>query len=113
MAHVEGANLRMRHRGRRDIPAMFALKRFSFEMDLGALSDTPRTVNRITLDGMEIYIPPKGERPSLGSGKNRDTPPAIQVEADTTGSVVIEEIVAGNALLVILPRGQIKDPVTV
>jgi hypothetical protein len=110
VAHVEGANLRMRHRGRRDIPAMFALKRFSFEMDLGALSDTPRTVNRITLDGMEIYIPPKGERPSLGSGKNRDTPPAIQAEADTTGSVVIEEIVARNAVLVVLPRDKSKIP---
>jgi len=51
VAHVEGANLRMRHRGRRDIPAMFALKRFSFEMDLGATGFYQRQQRR------ELHLP--------------------------------------------------------
>jgi hypothetical protein len=57
----------LRHHGRSDVPPMLAIKHFSFEADLGALLDTPKTVNRVTLDGLEIQIPPKGERPHFGS----------------------------------------------
>jgi hypothetical protein len=63
LAQVEGTNLSLRHHGRSDLPPMLAIKHFSFEADLGALLDTPKTVNRVTLDGLEIQIPPKGERP--------------------------------------------------
>src|SRR5262245_48687820 len=36
-ARVEGEGILLRHRGRRDVPPMFAMKKFSFEVDLGTL----------------------------------------------------------------------------
>ena len=96
LAQVEGADLSLRQRGRSDLPPMIALKRFSFEVDLGALLDTPRTVARVTLDGVEIQIPPKGDRP----------PPA----KTTSGGVVIGEVVMRNVRLIILPKSKAKVP---
>ncbi len=71
-AAVEGEGLSLRQRGRRDTPPMFAMKRFSFRIDLGALFDTPIVVPQVVLEGMEITIPPKGSRPDLGGGKSKE-----------------------------------------
>jgi hypothetical protein len=99
LAQVEGTNLALRLHGRSDVPPILAIKHFSFEVDLGALLDTPKTVNRVTLDGLEIQIPPKGERPSFGSK-----------ESPKSGSVLIEEVLIRNARLIILPNDKTKVP---
>jgi hypothetical protein len=99
LAQVEGTNLALHLHGRSDVPPILAIKHFSFEVDLGALLDTPKTVNRVTLDGLEIQIPPKGERPSFGSQ-----------ESPKSGSVLIEEVLIRNARLIILPRDKTKVP---
>ncbi|PYS37284.1 MAG: hypothetical protein DMG14_21825, partial [Acidobacteria bacterium] len=39
VARVEAEGLLLRHKGRRDVPPMFAMKGFSFEVDLGTLFD--------------------------------------------------------------------------
>src|SRR4051812_37984766 len=36
-ARVEGEGILLRHRGRRDVPPMFAMKKFSFDVDLGTV----------------------------------------------------------------------------
>ncbi|HTM48509.1 MAG TPA: hypothetical protein VL285_07510 [Bryobacteraceae bacterium] len=105
LAQVEGTDLSLRLHGRHDAPPMLAVKHFSFDVDLGALLDTPKTVNRVTLDGMEIQVPPKGERPSFGSQESpRET------SAGKSGGVVIEEVLIRNARLIILPRDKTKVP---
>ena len=63
IARVEGEGLQLRHNGRRDVPPMFSMTDFSFEVDLGTLFDTPKIVHLVTLDGMEINIP--GSSPIL------------------------------------------------
>jgi hypothetical protein len=68
LARVEGEGISLRHKGRRDVPPMFAMKKFRFEVDLGTLFETPKTVQWVWLEGMEISIPPKGERPKLREG---------------------------------------------
>ena len=104
-AQVEGANLSLRHHGRSNVPPMFTLKHFSFEVDPGALLDTPRTVNRVTLDGLEIQIPPKGERPRFGSQElPKDT------AKTASGGVLIREVLTRDARLIILPRDKGKVP---
>jgi hypothetical protein len=99
LAQVDGTNLSLRLRRRSDVPPILAIKHFTFEVDLRALLDTPKTVNRVTIDGLEIQIPPKGERPGAETGSK-------------TGSsnVVIEEVLITNAHLVILPRDKTKVP---
>jgi len=107
LAQVDGADLSLRLRGRSDVPPIFALKHFSFEVDLGALLDTPKTVNLVTLDGLEIQIPPKGDRPSFGSQEVPKEAPAAKNESS---GVVIEEVLIRNAVLTILPKDKTKVP---
>ena len=101
LASVEGEGVSLRHRGRRDVPPMFAMKKFSFNVDVGTIFDNKKGVGLVVLDGMEITIPPKGERPDLDSGK-----------PDRSGNsgVTIGEVLVRNAKLVILPRDKTKVP---
>ena len=95
LAQVEGTDLSLRLHGRGEVPPILAIKHFGFEVDLGALLETPKTVHRVTLDGLEIQVPPKGQRPA----------------ARTVSSIVaIEEVVIRNAVLTILPRDRSKVP---
>ena len=57
-AGVEGDGVLLRHKGRRDLPPMFSMKEFSFEVDLGTLFDEMKVVHLVTIDGMEINVPP-------------------------------------------------------
>ena len=107
LVKVEGTDLFLRHNGRRDIPPLLALKRFTFEFDLGALLDTPKTVNRVTVDDLEIQIPPKGDRPRFGS---REPAEELQTAKAASDGVVIGEVLLRNARLVILPRDNSKVP---
>jgi hypothetical protein len=107
LVKVEGTDLFLRHHGRRDIPPLLSLKHFSFEFDLGVLLDTPRTINRVTLDGLEIQIPPKGERPSLGSQQTGEDTQAGKAASEP---VVINQVLFHDARLVILPRDPAKIP---
>src|SRR5262245_47550660 len=102
IASVEGEGLTLRQRGRRDTPPMFAMKKFSFRIDLGALFDTPKVVPQVMLEGMEITVPPKGNRPDLGGGESKET--------DTKTSVILNEILIRDARLTILPKDKNKLP---
>src|SRR5947207_5509047 len=97
VARVDGEGLSLRHKGRRDVPPLFVMKRFSFEVDLGRLFDTPKLVRQVNIDGMEINIPPKGQRPVFSSG--------LADEANSTygqpghPGVIIEEVNIVNSAL--------------
>ncbi|MEO7652325.1 MAG: hypothetical protein ABIZ80_17815, partial [Bryobacteraceae bacterium] len=109
ISRVEGFNLSLRHKGRRDVPPMFVLKRFSFDVDLGVVFNTPRVVALVTLDGMSIHIPPKGERPNFSAGKSPEEgePSKPQV---SKSEVIIEHLRIKDATLVILPMDKKKTP---
>jgi AsmA-like C-terminal region len=109
LAHVEGDNLQLRHRGRKDIPPMLTLKHFAFDLDIGALGDAQRTIRRVAVDGLEIEVPPKGQRPDYG----RDSQTEERESKDSSkarASLLIEEVVAKDAVLVVLPKDAGKLP---
>jgi len=107
-ARVNGENLLMRHKGRRDVPPMFGVRKFSFQVDLGSLFGPRKIVPLVTLDGMEIHVPPKGQRPDLSGG---DKPQNQSAQTDNPEStVLIEEALVRNATLVILPSDTSKVP---
>jgi hypothetical protein len=99
-AHVEGENVVLRHKGRRDIAPMFVMKRFSFDVDLGAVFETTKRIQLVTVDGMEVNIPPKGERPDLGAAGNEGAAP----------DVLFDQVVINDSRLSILPRDRKKVP---
>ncbi len=98
-ARVEGEGILLRHRGRRDIPPMFTMKKFSFDVDVRTVFDETKIVKLVTLEGMEITIPPKGERPDYDTGDS-GSPPDVR----------IEEVNISNAMLTILPKKKDKTP---
>ena len=103
-ARVEGENVVLRHKGRRDVAPMFLMKRFSFEVDLGTVFDAQKRIHLVTIDGMEINIPPKGERPDLGNDDDN-----INTATPDT-DVVFDEVVINDSRLSILPVDRKKIP---
>jgi len=71
-ARVEGERVILRHKGRTDIPPLFRMKQFAFEIDLSILFDSTKRIPLVTVDGMEVNIPPKGERPDMGKDKEKE-----------------------------------------
>jgi hypothetical protein len=102
-ARVEAENVVLRHKGRRDIPPMFVMKEFAFEVDLGILFDSPKRVPIVTVNGMEITVPPKGDRPDLGAEAEED-------QAAESTDVIFDEVVIKNSVLTLLPRDTSKHP---
>lgn len=109
---VEGIKIALRHKGRTDVPPMFAMDRFFFEVDLHTLWERPARVRIIRLDGMALNIPPKGERPVLGAGPQPEPEPEIVDEAipEGTPAVIIDEIIADGTRLALLPKDDDKAP---
>ena len=107
IATVEGKGVVMRMRGRPDVPPLFRLERFVTGIDVGALGDSVQHVSVVTITGLEINVPPKGERPDMSSGKSAAD--AADNEESKT-SVVIDRLDVKKATLVILPRDRAKMP---
>jgi len=101
LVRVEGDGVVLRHKGRHDVPPMFVMKNFTCEVDLGTLFDSPKTVRSVSISGMEINIPPKGDRPDL-SGHDDDA-------AMDTG-VIVQDVMITASVLSILPKDRNKSP---
>lgn len=99
---AEGVGLAIRHRGRRDVPPLISIKRFSAEGNVFRLLQ--RHVTRVTVDELDIEIPPD---------RNRDYTPGEESPASSTSEgdgrdagrvFVVDELIAHDARLVIIPR---------
>ena len=109
IATVEGDGVVLRHKGRRDVPPIFSMKDFRFDVDLGTVFDPVKVVQLVTVDGMQINIPPAGERPDLGSNDTANSAAAEAAEAEAS-DVRLERVVITNAVLTILPKDKKKVP---
>lgn len=98
LATAEGDGLILRHKGRRDVPPMFVLRHFTATVDMQTLFTPAKSVPLVVLVGMEINIPPRGERPELGGSSGG------------TSGVRIEQVSIHEAKLTILPRDPSRVP---
>jgi hypothetical protein len=110
IARVDGGGLTMRLRGRPDLPPIFAIRKFSFEIDIGKLFDATRTVRLVVLDGMQIHVPPRGEQPAKRAAAAPKSKEGSPPSDGRPPSVLIEKVVVNNAVLVTLPRDPEKRP---
>lgn len=99
MANVTGSGISVR----KGADPLLRMKSMRFELDLGKLFDRDKNVKRVVLEGVEIVIPPKGERPALQAGQ-------VQITGAPKSNVVIEEVLIGDAKLTILPKDKTKQP---
>ena len=99
---VDGGGLRIRHHGWNDAHPLLAIKHFHAETDLLTLVAARNHVNIVTLDGMEIHMPPReGGKPSPFAARKKG---ANQLRFS------IQTIVTKDTLLEIEPKKAGKDP---
>jgi hypothetical protein len=104
MVGVGGEGVSMRFGGKRDLPPLFQIKKLFFIIDLGVLTENRKTVEFVSLDGVQINIPPKGDRPdvTVSDGWGKDASGKL--------NVLIKDAQFNEALLVIHPRDKSKQP---
>jgi len=100
LVRVEGEGVLLRHKGRRDVPPMFIMKKFTCAVDLGTLFDTTKTVRSVAITGMEINIPPKGERPDFNDHH----------DSGTETGVIVQDVIITDSVLSIFPKDGKKVP---
>jgi hypothetical protein len=95
---VEGQGISMRFGGDRSRPPLIAIKKLFFTVDLEVLVAPKKSVNFVSIDGMEINIPPKDERPKLGG------------EKDSNSAVAFQNVQIRDVVLTLLPKDASKPP---
>lgn len=105
---VEGEGVSMQHKQSPDRPPLFKIAKLSVDVDLGTLFEETKIVNWVDLEGMEINIPPKGER-NMPGGSKPDSQASPQQEGSSS-KVLIRTVRIRNAKLLILPKDSSKRP---
>ena len=95
---VEAQGITMRFGGDRTRPPMFAIQKLFFTVDLEVLVVPTKSVNFVSIDGMEINIPPKDQRPAMGSNDQSNS------------GVAFQNVQVRNAVLTLLPSDTSKPP---
>ena len=105
VVRVDGAGLSMKLIGHADLPPLFAMRKFRFDVDLGTLTDKRKTVDQVVIDGLEINLPPKQERTSSPGNT-----PAPALSGGSTPNVLIKDVKISGATLTLLPKDPRKKP---
>jgi hypothetical protein len=95
-----GDNLVLRWGGRKDLPPMIEITRFTIEARFVGFFRYPRRIRKLTLEGLQLHLPPKSAQPQ-GTGSN-----------NSAESFVLEEVVADGTTLQTLPSDPKKLPLT-
>jgi hypothetical protein len=98
---VDGEGLSIRYHNRRDLPPMFHVQKFSFNLGFLGILRAPRHIKGIYVENMTITIPPRGEK------KERKKPSSDKQALPT---VIVDEIVCNDTDLVIVPKKEGKEP---
>lgn len=99
---IRGAGLQVRLRGAGDVPPLVRVERFAIQGGVFGLLSRPRRFRTVTLEGLQINIPPDRPERSGESGQAGGSGEASPILIDTLRSA--------DALLRIIPRDPAKTP---
>ena len=100
---VTVAELEIRHHDRTDIPPLVQIRKVTFDTSILTLLRRRPKIGTVVLEGLQIHTPPKHEGgPPLISGTDANLAAKFPV--------VIGQILADDALLVVLPSQPTKTP---
>jgi hypothetical protein len=102
---LDAENLTVRHHRRADVPPLLVVK--SFSVDLRPTDLWSYTIEHVTVDGLEINIPPKD--PSTGERPLPDMDSGASDSGSDTG-IVVKRLTATNTRMAIIPREPGKNP---
>jgi len=101
---LTGRDLVVRHRGRTDIPPLIVVSSFTF--DLEPMHLWTSTVKHVSVDGMEVHIPPKDD----STGKRPIPRPPQAQGGSGTSRLIVRKLTATNTRLIIIPKTSGKNP---
>lgn len=107
---ISGDDLSFRHKGRTDVPPLITIRKFAVEATLLGFLRTPAHVSAIHLDGLHIHVPRKKDESPQQKEAEHENPKTQNGEAKDRYPVVVDEIIAENSELEILPKTEDKDP---
>jgi hypothetical protein len=98
---VDGEGLSIRYHNRRDLPPMFHVQKFSFNLGVLGILRAPRHIAGIYVENMTITIPPRGEnkQPAQQAWGKKNLP-----------TTIVDQIVCNDTDLVIVPKKEGKQP---
>lgn len=100
---IKASGILLRQRGAREGFPLLKIRGLSFQVDAYRMFETPVLIDEVRIEGMELSLPPKGERRFA-------TPDAPPASPETPIEVRFEEIIADGAKLTILPKDPSKAP---
>jgi len=105
--NVRGAGLVVKLRGHDDVPPLFKIKSFEIAGGMLGLLSRPRRFRAITLDGLEISIPPGGAdfAAHYDRGADRDAG-----DRRSSSPIRIDRLESADAVLRLIPRRAGKQP---
>lgn len=104
MVRISGERISLKLRALPGRPTFMTMRKFSFEVDLNSALEKKGLVRKVRLEGLELNMPPKGEKPKSEHPRNPSDSSALPVQ------VHIDDIVADGARLTITPRDPSKEP---
>jgi hypothetical protein len=112
-ATIEGEGLSMRLKNRPSAAPLFVIRTFHSEVGVDSLLHPPVRVSQILVDGMDIQIPPRGERPDFSSHAvprlGNAAGPAPAAPGMGAGAI-IEKVTIRNAAFTLQPKDAHKVP---
>ncbi|HZS04031.1 MAG TPA: AsmA-like C-terminal region-containing protein [Blastocatellia bacterium] len=96
-----GEGLVLYQRDRPGLPPLATVRKLTVEASLRGVLNEPLRIERVTLEGLKINVPPKRHDPDKAKEPKDDSP-----------RFVIGEVIADGTTLQILPKKEGKEPLT-
>lgn len=104
---VRGQGLVVRLRGAKDVPPLVRLESFVIKGGILGLLSRPRRFSTVTLDGLELNVPPGGARfrepDATAAGADDPEPPSAS-------PIRVDTLTSADAVLRLIPRQPDKEP---
>src|SRR5579863_2334430 len=108
---VRGEDLTIRHKQWTDPHPLIHIRRFSGRTDFWTLLNRRNHVDLVRLEGLEIYVPPRGHAAEKDTEEEQHPVASAEPGHDTTRlKFLIETIIADGTVLEIEPKLQGKRP---
>jgi AsmA-like C-terminal region len=103
---IRGEGLLIRLKGARDLPPLVKIRSFAITGGMFGLAMRPRRFRTVTLEGLEINIPPGGADFKMNGRSTSDVPE----DEPSTSPIHIDRLESTDAVLRLIPRRAGKAP---
>jgi hypothetical protein len=101
---ASGTGLTLRHRGRTDVPPLITIPSFEASAHVTGLFRTPVHLSAVSLEGLEIFVPPGGLDGDDDADKDDEDDALHRPHADRPSPILIDRIESRAAKLYVASR---------